>query len=71
MEVDLCEQQELLEDVSVAEAISNWPYFDPIFFNQLHRPLTLIKYRLDADTLHDHAVMMTALRKQLMRRPRP
>ena len=44
----------------------NWkPIFDPNSFNEEHKPLSLVKYKLDTDTLHEYAILLTRIRMDI------
>ena len=65
MKEDIQEAKEVIEDLDEAESKEWKAIFDPNAFNEINKPLTLNKFKLDTDILQDYAIIMTKIRKQI------
>ena len=60
---DVKEEMDLYADLEVDEEDGWTMYFNPIEFNNLHKPLKFEQYRLTQDQLHSYAVDLTDIRQ--------
>ena len=65
MKKDVQDQLAIFKELDEQEQIDWEPEFNPIIFNEKHKPLTMNEYALDAETLAKHGVQITNLRKEI------
>jgi hypothetical protein len=68
METDIREERDLYQDLENDIAVGYQLHFNPIEFNEERKPLHLRQYELSHEQLHQYAIKLTKIRRQVLER---